>query len=286
MSSPENPPIREEPRTEQAQTATNTENRSDQAAPPKARRHELRDWLMLGATVALVVVTIRYVQVATQQRDAMLGQTSAMIAQREVMDRQLGKMQQQVDEMRTQSGTFDKTLNETRRGADAAVLSANAAQQTTGITKESFLLLERPALGIEAIGAPFLEVGKRATVQIRVKNFGHLPAINTTTLASAFAYPVTDINAPCPEPNPITEVVGMESRSLISVGGYRDATAISKALVTADDLRLINDDKRFWIFAHLVVKYGNAQQYFFEYYGRHNVATSSWEECGTHNRAN
>jgi hypothetical protein len=179
-----------------------------------------------------------------------------------------------------QAYKFRESVAVARQQADAANHSAEVAQHT-------FELLERPSLGINFIGEPELIVGKRAQVKMEIKNFGHVPAPNVTVMAaSLFLAPMIDITGPCPEPGPITEVLGLPSRSLIAVGGVRTVVPTSKVSAVPSDLIAINEQKSHWLYMWLQVRYGNSERYFLEYYARRNVGEKAWEECDKHNNAN
>jgi len=293
MTRPENPPISHEESNGQSQAASQASNASDQAQPSKPVRHEVRDWLMFGVTLILVIATIFYVHYAKSQRDAMLNQTNAIIAQRDVMIQQVNASQRQVDEMKTQSGTFDKTLIETQKGANAAVQSADAgqdsakaAQQSVGITQRSFTLLERPSLGVEYLSVPIFAIGSKVVVRLHLKNFGHIPAQNITTEHYVFARPTTS-EAPCVNLPTLEGLRGVRSRSFIAAGGAETVLAATPTVADATDIERIVTTKSHWIYVYMVVRYGARQEYFIEYYTRWDIENQAWISCEeTHNRAN
>jgi hypothetical protein len=187
---------------------------------------------------------------------------------------------------RTQAETSRQLVEQNRLAVGAAISQSKAAQASVGISQQTFTLLERPSLGIEGIEEPKIEIGKRAFTRVAIRNYGHIPARNLTVMASLFANPVTDINLPCPEPGKVTDIIGLTSRTILSINGVRFAHPVSKGVVEREDITRIKDDKSHWIYVHIRAEYGERSEYFLEYYGRYNVETKSWEECGTYNRAN
>ncbi len=221
-----------------------------------------------------------------QQRITMNEQRAIMDKQLDRISEQVNASQRQVDEMKNQSGTFDQTLKATQGIETSSQESAKAAQESAGITRQSFALLERPALGLVGVGKPQIEAGKPGVVQVEVKNYGHVPARNATVKAGVFAKPAGDINTPCPEtPNKLNPA-GIGSRTVIAANGTRVAPASSILSATPVDIDRIMVKKTYWVYVYVLARYGDKREYFFEYYARYNLGTEVWEDCGTHNRAN
>jgi|GEM_PF-5995733 len=257
--------------------------------------------LLTVVTAGLVLITFLQYQTSKNQLGVMRNmidqnerlikasgdQANASARSASVAESEIQAVNTQANASLSQANTSAKLVEQNEKAVNAAISQSKSAQESAMTARQSYALLERPMLGIDTVEAPVLEVGNRARVRLTIKNFGHIPARNTTIeAASVFASPVSDLSAPCPEPAKVAEWIGVASRSLIPVNDSRLATAISHRNVSAEDIALVTERKTYWIYLYVRIKYGDTEQYFFEFYARHNIEKQGWDECGSHNRAN
>jgi hypothetical protein len=273
------PPAGNEPPSEHTDGHDAAAKSSNEHRPREPHEKRIREWLIVLFTGTIVAGTLYYASIAKRQADL-------MSQQRDVMIQQVNASQRQVDEMKTQTGTFDRTLTATQKIEKDTGRQANSSQQSVGVAQQTFRLLERPALGIEGAALARFIVGEPALVQVAIRNFGHVPARNATVLSTVFADRAVSPSTPCPEPQQSDRVIGLGSRSVFAVNGIKSGIVPSRYPIRQEDFDRVMNEKSFWIYIHVMTRYGDGRQYFLEYYARYNADTKSWDECGTHNRAN
>ena len=167
----------------------------------------------------------------------------------------------------------------------SAKISAKASQSSAAIAQNTFRVVERPSLGVEATELIQFVAGKEIVVIVRFKNSGHMPARVSSVLSHLETQKARDISTPCPEPGK-SEIAGLASRSPIPINGAREAYAHSFSASSDADIKRIEDGE-WWLYVHAIARYeGSGNSYFTEYYARYNPKSKRFEECGTHNDAN
>jgi hypothetical protein len=246
----------------------------------------ITSFLMAVATFCLALASFYHYRTFQAQLTTMQEQADAARKSANIAADQSQAVKDSARAAKDSAASANTLTEQNKELIGAAKTQADASEKSMRLAQNSFRLLERPALGIDATGAPYVEIGKPIGVAVKIRNFGHLPAGNAVVVTTVFLDPVADISAPCPEPKPATVHIGLASKSLIAANADRLAIGASMNLMSADDVESINVRKTLWIYVYLTVRYGDKGQYFLEYYARSNVSTKSWDECGTHNRAN
>lgn len=313
MTSPEDPPISHEPSDGQSQAPSQADTTTQKAEQYKPIRHEIRDWLMFGVTLILVVATIFYVHYAKSQRDAMLSQTNAIIAQRAVMDEQLKIMngqlkimndqlvsiQDQADSMRAQTRTLNDALDETRKAANAAVTQANAsltqsktsqvsaraAQQSAAIAEQAFTIGERPYMSVKQIKVTDFEKGKSPSTEIIFTNSGKTPALNVRCRSYSTGRTERRLGeVTYPEVGNVSEGVVETQGSVKQL-----LTAMSGFAQDAKDIGIEETkQERIWFFVYGLVDYddGASRHHTLKFCFVYNAKISDMEICEEHNASN
>jgi len=161
------------------------------------RELRLTDALMIVATIAIAVATIRYSVYASLQWQAMDRQWQQMIEGGGQTDRLLAKTEGQLAQSRAM-------VTELNRQAKATNDLAREAKRSADIANEALIRSGRPWLGVvdgslKAINAPEFSPGPGAgglqlnvPIALTVKNFGTSPALGVVVDASLFMEEIPD----------------------------------------------------------------------------------------------
>lgn len=154
-------------------------------------------------------------------------------------------------------------------------------------TKRFFDLTERPSLGIEGEMEFSQEPNGEGYIEVVIRNSGKSPAIQVRSgISTGIQIPDTFVPTDrCPEPAK-GEMLGMESRGVIAIGGSTFLT--SKNLTVEEFDGVIKGELQYFIWVY-VTYLKNARQrkpYVFESYSRYRAETGVFAVCETHNDAN
>ena len=171
--------------------------------------------------------------------------------------------------------------------ANASKKSADIARRGVAVTQDTFRLIERPALGVEASATlTKLVAGEEIEGVIQFKNSGHTPARNTSVHTLFSTEKARDIKFPCPEPS-LSFDAELASKTTIPIGGAKLTHPRTFIKANEVDIKRIESGE-WWLYVYAIIRYEGpvGQKYFTEYYARYSPKLKLFVECGSHNEAN
>jgi hypothetical protein len=200
-----------------------------QEQPRISHEKRIREWLLVVFTGVIVGGTWYYACTAKKQ-------AQTMIEQRDTMIQQVNASQRQIDEMKNQTNTFNETLGETRRNANAAVNSADsgqrsatAAEQGVGVTAQSMRYGDAAYVVVQGANTGDFKVGEKISAIITLINAGNTPAYEFVI------YSYMQARDKPPSMQRVKNIPGDISKSLVGPRGTLDLPIISNFVIPNDE---------------------------------------------------